>query len=109
VLTGGSPASAASCSSNPYQDTQIIYTVSYTATLIELRYSPTCRTAWAHEVHGLPGDHLWVYNRDTGATKETWINNGSTSASTGAVSDAGTESHACMQASDMPKTCTSYY
>ncbi len=107
-LIVASPAQAASCSSDPFQNAQQIYAKSYGNYTIQLRYSPTCRTAWAREVSGRVGDHLWVYNRDTGAVKEAWINSG-TDNHTDAVSDAGSESHACMQGTNLPKTCTDYY
>ncbi len=77
---------------------------------IELWYSPTCRYVWAVEGgSGFTGDHIWVYNEDTGATQNAYY----PTTSTAAIDDAGTESHACLQNDDtngnQPKTCTGYF
>jgi len=77
---------------------------------IELWYSATCQTAWAVEVGGLRGDHLWVYNRDTHARKTAKYPH-----ATAVVSDNGTKSRACMKnpartvPPGMAKACTRYF
>ncbi len=102
-----------SCSSNPKQNGFIprdpfgrLYTANFGFTQIQLWYSPTCRTAWAREVNGISGDGLWVYNRNTAAIKHATF-----PAETGAIGDANTESHACMESipNALPKTCTAYF
>jgi len=113
-----------SCSVNPKQDAEIVATASHTrsnsvqstfTSKIELKYSPTCRTVWAQEVNGDEAggtaDSFWVYNENTGATKNaTWP-----TTDTGAIDDTNTQSHACMENDgsldneNMPKTCTAYF
>lgn len=101
----GSPAQAASCSTDPKLDAQTVLTASWGTTKIDLRYSPTCRTAWARERYGINGDWFWVYNRDTGALRQAkWSDQDYTDT----VDDAGTESHACVQ-NGSQKVCTGYY
>jgi hypothetical protein len=122
------PASSAapqvSCSTNPKQNAEIVATASRTrsnsvqssfTTKIELKNSPTCRTVWAQEVNGYEAggtaDSFWVYNENTGATKDAlWP-----TTDTGAIDDTNTHSHACMENDglvdneNMPKTCTAYF
>jgi hypothetical protein len=81
---------------------------------VYLWYSTTTRCVWAVEVHGQPGDSVWVYNENTGAQSTAYIANGNSSATTGEISDAGTKSHACMRpllsnGTTGPKTCTQPY
>jgi hypothetical protein len=125
----GAPASAStihrvaprdSCSSSPKQGGEMVASKSYgrgssiqsfTFSWIELWYSPTCRTVWAEEEGGWSGDYFWVYNKDTGATQ----NADNPTTETGTISDANTQSHACMENDgdlgneNMPRTCTSWY
>lgn len=113
-----------SCSTNPKQNAEIVASASHTrhpsaqtslTSTIELKYSPTCRTVWAQEINGDEaggtGDTFWVFNEDTGATKNaTWP-----ATDTGAIDDTNTQSHACMENDgttdneDMPKTCTASF
>lgn len=109
---------AASCSSDPKQNgveeltaTAVRAVPSHGTSTIELWYSPTCRYVWAIEVGGLNGDDFWIYNQNTGA-----ISRGTyPMTATGAINDAGTTSHACMQNNAttfppaMAKTCTGYF
>jgi hypothetical protein len=81
-----------------------------------LWYSISTRCVWAVEVNGQPGVSVWIWNKDTGAQKSAYIPNGQSSATTGEVGDAGTQSHACMRplldafnSEYGPKTCTGYF
>jgi hypothetical protein len=79
-------------------------------TYAELWYSPTCRYVWAEQGGaGWSGDEVWIYNEDTGATKDAFY----PATSTAAINDAGTESHACFESSALnetsSKTCTGYF
>jgi hypothetical protein len=81
---------------------------------VYLWWSSTTRCVWAVEVHGQPGDAVYVYNKDTGAQATTYIQSGQSSATTGEISDLNTKSHACMipllsNGSNGPKTCTAYF
>lgn len=76
---------------------------------IELRYNSCNRTVWAVEVGQASRDHLWVYNKNTHQTRTANYPH----AITGAISDAGTRSHACMNNTStnylqMGRTCTAY-
>jgi hypothetical protein len=97
TATGATTASttvrpAASC----YTDGETIYTKSLTETnrkvTVSLRYSPTCRTAWADDSGGWDDVQAAVYNDDTGkyaiANWPTWA--------TPSINDAGTQSYACV-------------
>jgi hypothetical protein len=81
---------------------------------VYLWYSTSTACVWAVEVHGQPGDKVWVYNKNTGAEAVAYISSGQTSATTGEIDDSGTLSHACMlphlaNGTTGPKTCTTYY
>jgi hypothetical protein len=81
---------------------------------VYLWYSTSTACVWAVEVHGQPGDEVWVYNKNTGAEAVAYIASGQSSATTGEISDSGTLSHACMlphlsNGTTGPKTCTTYY
>jgi hypothetical protein len=73
---------------------------------VQLRYSPTCRAAWARAIDAETGVQFWVYNRDNGQTQSNRFY--SQSAHTRMVNDAGTESHACFYLYGI-KQCTPYY
>jgi hypothetical protein len=120
----GSATSQVSCSTNPKQDAEIVASATFTrsnsvqstsTSTIDLKYSPTCRTVWAQEESGDEAggtaDTFWVYNENTGATKNApWP-----TTDTGAIDDTNTQSHACMENGgitdneNMPKTCTAYF
>ena len=72
--------------------------------MIQLRYSPSCRSAWARIVGAAPGYKLWVEN-NYGGFEENEVTSGF-DAFTHMVNDAGIESRAC--ASPKPG-CTDYY
>lgn len=108
VAAPASAAPATSCSTNPYQNAETVRSNSSAGSVIQLRYSPTCRTAWAKEIDGLVGDNLWVWNENTNVTASTKIHSG-TSNYSAAINDAGTHSHACMSGVGLPKTCTAFY
>jgi hypothetical protein len=127
-LASARPANSAtpqvSCSINPKQNAEIVASATHTrfpsaqssfTSKIELKYSPTCRTVWAQEMNGDDaggtGDTFWVYNENTGATKNaTWP-----TTDTGAIDDTNTQSHACMKNDgtvdneNMPNICTAYF
>jgi hypothetical protein len=118
TLTATGTTAATSCSSDPKQNGKEVLHVSarrsaqsFFESTIELWYSPTCRTVWAIEANGLNGDNLWVYNQNTGAISRAIFPTNET----GAINDAGTVSHACMQnnASTFPprmvKACTGWF
>jgi hypothetical protein len=75
------------------QDAQTVRSASREGATIQLRYSPSCRSAWAREVNGRVGDFLWVRNPREQET--THITSG-TSAFTLMVSDSGVTAAACM-------------
>lgn len=127
-LASARPASSAtpqvSCSVNPKQGAVILDYATHTrfpsaqsplTSTIDLKYSPNCRTVWAQEENGDEAggtaDTFWVYNENTGATKNaTWP-----TTDTGAIDDANTLSHACMENDgitdneNMSKICTGYF
>jgi hypothetical protein len=103
--SAGAAVSATSCSSNEKQDkvkelsVPIVRVVAEinpvrVTSYIQLWYSPTCRYVWAEE-GGVPlqGDHIWVYNEDTGHSANAYY----PSTATDAIDDAGTFSHACLE------------
>lgn len=90
------------------QDTQTVRTASRGGATIQLRYSPSCRSAWAREVNGRVGDFLWVRNQQN-ELESTHITSGS-SAFTTMVSDLGTTASACMTlVGETVFTCTSFF
>lgn len=81
---------------------------------VYLWYSTSTKCVWAVEVHGQPGDSVWIYNKNTGAQQTAYIQSGQSSATTGEIGDSGTLSHACMRpllsnGTNGPKTCTGYF
>ena len=104
---------AVSCN---YSDGERIYEASQThgneTRHVYLWYSRSTRCVWGVETNGQHGDHLWVWNRDTGAMRDTYLSGHS--GSTGEISDDGTQSHACVtplysDGSHGPKFCTMPY
>ncbi|MFF7635925.1 DUF2690 domain-containing protein [Kitasatospora sp. NPDC008050] len=105
AATSTTTAPAASCASDPKQNAETLFSVWQGNVDIMLRYSPTCRTAWAARGgDGAPGDEIWVWNENTGATQSAWY----PAWSTGVVDDAGTQSHACYEGPGVPKFCTPF-
>ena len=119
-MSANAAASATSCSSNEKQGgvdelsvkiqrAVIAINPEKITSYIQLWYSPTCRYVWAVEGgQQLGGDHIWVFNQNTGVSANAY----SPSTSTAAINDAGTSSHACLQNTGSypyPKTCTAYF
>jgi uncharacterized protein DUF2690 len=73
---------------------------------VELRYSPTCRAAWARAVDAETGVEFWVYNRGNGQQQISYYYG--PGSYTNMVNDAGTTSHACFYLFGN-KQCTPYY
>jgi hypothetical protein len=71
-----------------------------------LRYSPTCRAAWAKVMEAEQGVEFWVATKNTGQQQINY-SYGAT-AYTKMVNDASTTSHACFYLFDT-KQCTGYY
>ncbi len=75
---------------------------------VQLRYSPTCRSAWGRILNGIPGDRVRV-QRDDGANFPATISTGTT-VYTAQVNDAGYTSKACVRAYITNSlTCTGSY
>ena len=119
-MSANAAASAASCSSNEKQggvdelQVKIVRGIiainpEKVTSYIQLWYSPTCRYVWAVEGgQQLDGDHIWVFNENTGVSANAY----SPTTSTAAIDDAGTMSHACLEnttSNPYPKTCTAYF
>jgi hypothetical protein len=72
---------------------------------IELRYSRTCRAAWARVRNGAEGDYAYIYN-NIGYEAADRVAAGSTSVYTVMVNDAGYSARACL---DGANYCTAWY
>ncbi|MGW2722175.1 DUF2690 domain-containing protein [Streptomyces sp. NPDC001492] len=87
-------------------------TIDTTWTQVELRYSPTCRAAWARRVGGINGgtDSIWVENSDGKAYSVDVPSNASGNYFTAMVDDKGLWARACDNlGSDGGYNCTSKY
>lgn len=73
---------------------------------VELRYSPTCRAAWARISNGIDGDFARIENT-AGQEAATPIMPGNTSVYTKMVNDAGLQARACLMNSG--NGCTGWY
>lgn len=119
VAVGAAPASAATVTPNASQSgctfNNAITLKSATLThgtevrKIELRYSTSSQCVWARETNGQVGDHMWVWNENTGALRSADITSGHDNY-TDAIHDNGTLSHACMTPvyDSSIKVCTAF-
>jgi Protein of unknown function (DUF2690) len=73
---------------------------------VELRYSPTCRSAWARIRNGAEGDYARIRNT-AGHDAADRIGAGATSVYTVMVNDAGLQAWACLMNSG--NGCTDRY
>jgi len=106
LFGAGSPASAATSCYGPTcnglnpantvcaNDARTIYT---TETQVELRYSPSCRAAWARRIGGINGgtDTIWVVNESGNTYAVDIPSNASGSYYTRMVDDKDQWSRAC--------------
>jgi hypothetical protein len=121
-MSANAAASATSCSSNEKQGgvnehqlqvkiTRAVISINpeEITSYIQLWYSPTCRYVWAVEGgQQLGGDHIWIFNQNTGVSANAYSPN----TSTAAINDAGDLSHACIENTGsypVSKTCTGWF
>ncbi|WP_329275936.1 DUF2690 domain-containing protein [Streptomyces sp. NBC_00691] len=74
---------------------------------VELRYSPTCRSAWAR-YSGTTGMTVWV-SSNTGLNQAILHPGNGASAWTAMIDDKGILAHACGYVSGFGSECTSWY
>jgi uncharacterized protein DUF2690 len=87
-------------------DAQTVMWGSFTP--IELRYSPSCRAAWARLSGGSPGDKITVKNSN-GTIYTAWVPSSGARTWTRMVNDAGITSWACDYETNGDIDCTEAY
>jgi hypothetical protein len=113
--TAASAAScyASSCSGKHPEDTGCAADAitakskTYQGRILELRYSPTCRSAWARVRNGHWNDYFEV-NSSSGERRGSHVGYNQTSGYTFMVNDAGYFAYACTTNFN-PNTCTGTY
>ncbi|MEV5238371.1 DUF2690 domain-containing protein [Streptomyces cinnamoneus] len=88
-------------------DARVVRSSDMAGPLVELLYSPSCRTAWGRVRHASSGDRVEVKNR-LGARKTATVAGGST-AKTGSVNDRNTQAWACVTTRSGNVACTDAY
>ncbi|MBP2400588.1 DUF2690 domain-containing protein [Streptomyces syringium] len=89
-------------------DARVVRSSGMAGPLVELLYSPSCRTAWGRVRHASSGDQVEVKNR-LGASKTATVARGSTTAKTGSVNDRNTQAWACVTTRSGNVACTEGY
>ncbi|CAM5236624.1 hypothetical protein GCM10010329_61440 [Streptomyces spiroverticillatus] len=105
ALASPPPPATAACTPG---DARVVRSSGMAGPLVELLYSPSCRTAWGRVKYASPRDRVEVKN-DLGARKTATVGSGASTAKTGSVNDANTQAWACVYTASGDTACTAAY